>query len=104
MKRLIVLGLIASALLLSAPSRKPSPVPSPRESIQTNSRSSNAIKPEPQNQQQPSAGARSIAQPNLAPHQQSVGAQVTDQDTSESKLVRVAPVDINRDLIDYINP
>jgi hypothetical protein len=101
-----ILILIAGALLLSAaePSPYPSPRPIPGEGTQTTSQRSDHTGQQPQADKSPAAPTGTVANSATAPEEQPKLQQISDQDRREPQPIRVAPVNVNRDWIDYINP
>src|SRR5690242_1530637 len=69
--------LIASVLLLSGASPRPQPRP---------------------------RGSAQVTNSNTAPHTESIHPEIAEQYAHESIPVRVMPIDVNRDRLDYINP
>jgi hypothetical protein len=95
-----LLILIVLALLLSAAS----PKPSPRESAQATSKSSGKAEQTRQAKENPSYQWSAATNPAATPYGQAIGSQIADQNKHKSVAVRVAPIDVNRDWIDYLNP
>jgi hypothetical protein len=98
--------LIASVLFLSgaSPSPEPSPVPSPRKSAQATSQSSGTAGQKTHGHQTPSGQTSAIAYPTSTPEQQQKLRQIATSNKKKAQPIRIAPVDIHRDWLDYVNP